>query len=159
MKFNPFNVNGAKGNVVLNGSYNGSYWKPLSLKSKVKSTTIDMLDLLNQFNFGLDSTSFFNAVIDGDFDFRIDFGLPDDKLRMHILEKYLSHFSHKNMDFTPLIKDTKTTFQSQDIGRRSMQCYKWLRRCRRALPGVSSRWKTSQKGIPRFQYHRHHSMV
>jgi len=43
----------------------------------------------------------------GRFDFRIDFGLPDDKLRKHILEKYLSHFSHKDMDFKPLIKDTK----------------------------------------------------
>ena len=49
------------------------------------------------------------ALVDrpGRFDFRIDFGLPDDKLRKHILEKYLSHFSHKNMDFKPLIRDTK----------------------------------------------------
>ena len=84
MKFNPFNVNGANGNVALNGSYNGSYWKPLILKSKVKSTTIDMLDLLNQFNFDLDSTSFFNAVIDGDFDFRIEF--PHDSLDFKIIE-------------------------------------------------------------------------
>ena len=49
------------------------------------------------------------ALVDrpGRFDFRIDFGLPDDKLRKHILAKYLSHFNHKNIDFKPLIKDTK----------------------------------------------------
>ena len=49
------------------------------------------------------------ALVDrpGRFDFRIDFGLPDDKLRKHILAKYLSHFNHKNIEFKPLIKDTK----------------------------------------------------
>jgi|TARA_R110000824_G_scaffold67509_2_gene174903 cell division protease FtsH len=49
------------------------------------------------------------ALVDrpGRFDFRIDFGLPDDKLREHILEKYLSTFNHKNIDLKPLVKSTK----------------------------------------------------
>ena len=48
------------------------------------------------------------ALVDrpGRFDFRIDFGLPDEKLRKHILEKYLSNFSHQKIDLKPLIKDT-----------------------------------------------------
>tara|TARA_B100000902_G_C27234201_1_gene876489 strand:- start:733 stop:1344 length:612 start_codon:yes stop_codon:yes gene_type:complete len=49
------------------------------------------------------------ALVDrpGRFDFRIDFGLPDEKLRTHILEKYLSAFNHKNIDLKPLVKATK----------------------------------------------------
>ena len=49
------------------------------------------------------------ALVDrpGRFDFRIDFGLPDDKLRKWILKKYLSTFDHDNVDFKALIKDTK----------------------------------------------------
>jgi|TARA_R110001606_G_scaffold26817_1_gene86493 AAA+ superfamily predicted ATPase len=48
------------------------------------------------------------ALVDrpGRFDFRIDFGLPDEKLRTHILEKYLSSFNHQKMDLKPLVKDT-----------------------------------------------------
>ena len=48
------------------------------------------------------------ALVDrpGRFDFRIDFGLPDEKLRKHILEKYLSTFNHKNIDLKPLVKAT-----------------------------------------------------
>jgi len=48
------------------------------------------------------------ALVDrpGRFDFRIDFGLPDEKLRKHILEKYLSSFNHKNIDLKPLVKAT-----------------------------------------------------
>jgi AAA+ superfamily predicted ATPase len=48
------------------------------------------------------------ALVDrpGRFDFRIDFGLPDEKLREHILEKYLSTFNHKNIDLKPLVKAT-----------------------------------------------------
>jgi len=49
------------------------------------------------------------ALVDrpGRFDFRIDFGLPDDKLRKWILKKYLSTFDYQNIDFSGLIKDTK----------------------------------------------------
>ena len=49
------------------------------------------------------------ALVDrpGRFDFRIDFGLPDEKLRKHILEKYLSTFNHKNIDLKPLVKATE----------------------------------------------------
>ena len=48
------------------------------------------------------------ALVDrpGRFDFRIDFGLPDEKLRKHILQKYLSNFNHQKIDLKPLIKDT-----------------------------------------------------
>lgn len=113
MKFNPFNVNGAKGNVVLNGSYNGSYWKPLILKSKVKSTTIDMLDLLNQFNFGLDSTSFFNAIIDGDFDFRIDF--PHDSLDFKIIELYNADLFIDYLAKNDTIKTESLNIELNDI--------------------------------------------
>jgi cell division protease FtsH len=49
------------------------------------------------------------ALVDrpGRFDFRIDFGLPDDKLRKWILKKYLSTFDHQKIDFKALVKDTK----------------------------------------------------
>jgi len=49
------------------------------------------------------------ALVDrpGRFDFRIDFGLPDEKLRKHILQKYLSNFNHQKIDLKPLIKDTE----------------------------------------------------
>jgi len=43
----------------------------------------------------------------GRFDFRIDFGLPDDKLRKWILKKYLTTFDHQDIDFKPLIKQTE----------------------------------------------------
>ncbi len=49
------------------------------------------------------------ALVDrpGRFDLRLDFGLPDEKLREHILEKYLSEFNHQKIELKPLIKDTK----------------------------------------------------
>jgi len=49
------------------------------------------------------------ALVDrpGRFDLRLDFGLPDEKLRKHILQKYLSSFNHQNIDFKPLVKDTE----------------------------------------------------
>ena len=49
------------------------------------------------------------ALVDrpGRFDLRIDFGLPDDKLRKYILQKYLSSFNHQNIDLAPLVKDTE----------------------------------------------------
>ena len=49
------------------------------------------------------------ALVDrpGRFDFRIDFGLPDDKLRKWILKKYLTTFDHQDVDFKPLIKQTE----------------------------------------------------
>ena len=49
------------------------------------------------------------ALVDrpGRFDFRIDFGLPDDKLRKWILKKYLTTFDHQDIDFKPLIKQTE----------------------------------------------------
>ena len=49
------------------------------------------------------------ALVDrpGRFDLRIDFGLPDEKLRKYILQKYLSSFNHQNIDLAPLIKDTE----------------------------------------------------
>ena len=49
------------------------------------------------------------ALVDrpGRFDFRIDFGLPDDKLRKWILKKYLSTFDHQGIEVKSLIKDTK----------------------------------------------------
>lgn len=49
------------------------------------------------------------ALVDrpGRFDFRIDFGLPDDKLRKWILKKYLSTFNHQDIDVKALLKDTK----------------------------------------------------
>ncbi len=49
------------------------------------------------------------ALVDrpGRFDLRIDFGLPDEKLRKYILQKYLSSFNHQNIDLAPLVKDTK----------------------------------------------------
>jgi len=48
------------------------------------------------------------ALVDrpGRFDLRLDFGLPDEKLRKHILEKYLSSFNHQKIDLKPLIKDS-----------------------------------------------------
>ncbi len=49
------------------------------------------------------------ALVDrpGRFDLRIDFGLPDEKLRKYILQKYLSSFNHQNIDLAPLVKDTE----------------------------------------------------
>ena len=49
------------------------------------------------------------ALVDrpGRFDLRLDFGLPDGKLRKYILKKYLSNFNHKKIDLEPLIKDTE----------------------------------------------------
>ena len=49
------------------------------------------------------------ALVDrpGRFDFRIDFGLPDDKLRKWILKKYLSTFDHQDIDVKALLKDTQ----------------------------------------------------
>ena len=49
------------------------------------------------------------ALVDrpGRFDLRIDFGLPDEKLRKYILQKYLSSFNHQKIDLKPLIKDTE----------------------------------------------------
>ncbi|MHA1138624.1 MAG: hypothetical protein ACTSSE_19275 [Candidatus Thorarchaeota archaeon] len=38
---------------------------------------------------------------------RIDFGLPDEKLRKYILQKYLSSFNHQKIDLKPLVKDTE----------------------------------------------------
>ena len=78
IRFNPLNIYGANGFVSLNGAYNGSAWKPYYLLSDTKSDNIDMLDLLNQFNMDLDSTSFFNVIIDGSFSFKLEF--PKDSL-------------------------------------------------------------------------------
>ncbi len=49
------------------------------------------------------------ALVDrpGRFDLRIDFGLPDEKLRKYILQKYLSSFNHQKIDLKPLVKDTE----------------------------------------------------
>jgi cell division protease FtsH len=49
------------------------------------------------------------ALVDrpGRFDLRLDFGLPDEKLRKYILQKYLSAFNHQKIDLKPLIKDTE----------------------------------------------------
>ncbi len=49
------------------------------------------------------------ALVDrpGRFDLRLDFGLPDEKLRKYILQKYLSSFKHQKIDLKPLIKDTE----------------------------------------------------
>lgn len=78
IKFNPLNAYGANGYVVLNGAYNGSAWKPYSLISDVKADNIDLLDLLNQFEMELDSASFFNSIINGSFNFKLEF--PKDSL-------------------------------------------------------------------------------
>tara|TARA_B100000029_G_scaffold335161_1_gene327286 strand:+ start:402 stop:1754 length:1353 start_codon:yes stop_codon:yes gene_type:complete len=49
------------------------------------------------------------ALVDrpGRFDLRIDFGLPDEKLRKYILEKYLSAFNHQKINLEPLVKQTE----------------------------------------------------
>jgi len=49
------------------------------------------------------------ALVDrpGRFDLQIDFGLPDEKLRKYILQKYLSAFNHQKIDLKPLIKDAQ----------------------------------------------------
>ena len=78
IKFNPLNVYGANGYAVLNGAYNGSAWKPYYLESGAKLDNLDLLDLLNQFELDLDSTSFFNKIINGSLDFRLEF--PKDSL-------------------------------------------------------------------------------
>lgn len=78
IKFNPLNAYGANGYVELNGAYNGSAWKPYSLISDVKADKIDLLNLLNQFDMDLDSTSIFNLIINGDFNFKLEF--PKDSL-------------------------------------------------------------------------------
>lgn len=78
IKFNPLNAYGANGYVELNGAYNGSAWKPYSLSSDVKADKIDLLNLLNQFELDLDSTSIFNLIINGTFNFKLEF--PKDSL-------------------------------------------------------------------------------
>lgn len=78
IKFKPLNAYGANGYVELNGAYNGSAWKPYSLSSDVKAEKIDLLNLLNQFELDLDSTSIFNLIINGDFNFKLEF--PKDSL-------------------------------------------------------------------------------
>ena len=49
------------------------------------------------------------ALVDrpGRFDLQIDFGLPDEKLRKYILQKYLSAFNHQKIDLKPLVKDAQ----------------------------------------------------
>jgi AAA+ superfamily predicted ATPase len=49
------------------------------------------------------------ALVDrpGRFDLRLDFGLPDEKLRKYILQKYLSAFNHQKIDLEPLVKDSE----------------------------------------------------
>lgn len=49
------------------------------------------------------------ALVDrpGRFDLRLDFGLPDEKLRKYILKKYLSAFNHQKIDLDPLIKESE----------------------------------------------------
>jgi AAA+ superfamily predicted ATPase len=43
----------------------------------------------------------------GRFDVKLDFGLPDDKLRQHILEKYLSSVKTKKIDLKEIVKKTE----------------------------------------------------
>ena len=78
IKFNHLNIYNANGDLTLNGAYNGSGWKPYSLISNIKAKDIQMLDLLNQFEMDLDSTSFFNFIINGSFNAKLEF--PKDSI-------------------------------------------------------------------------------
>jgi AsmA protein len=78
IKFDPLNIHTAKGELTLKGAYNGSEWKPYYLISDTKAKNIHMLDLLNQFEMDLDSTSFFNSILNGNFDAKLEF--PKDSI-------------------------------------------------------------------------------
>jgi AsmA protein len=73
IRFDPLNLRAARGELVLKGAYNGSARKPYSLVSATTARDIDMLDLLNQFEMELDSTSVFNMVVDGAFHAQLEF--------------------------------------------------------------------------------------
>jgi hypothetical protein len=78
IKFNHLNIYAAYGELTLNGAYNGSGWKPYSLISNIKAKDIQLLDILNQFEMDLDSTSFFNFIVNGYFDVKLEF--PKDSI-------------------------------------------------------------------------------
>jgi len=78
IKFDHLNLYTANGELTLNGAYNGSEWKPYSLISNIKAKDIQLLDILNQFEMDLDSTSFFNFIINGSFDATLEF--PKDSI-------------------------------------------------------------------------------
>jgi AsmA protein len=73
IRFDQLNILTAGGELTLKGAYNGSAWKPYSLTSDTEADDIHMLDLLNQFEMDLDSTSLFNIVLNGPFDVTLQF--------------------------------------------------------------------------------------
>ncbi len=78
IQFDHLNIHTANGELTLKGAYNGSEWKPYYLISDTKAKNIHMLYLLNQFEMDLDSTSFFNSILNGSFDVKLEF--PKDSL-------------------------------------------------------------------------------
>lgn len=113
IKYEPLNIQAVSGDLSLNGSYNGASWKPYSLISDAKVKSIDMLDLLNQFEMDLDTTSFFNSIISGSFDFKIEF--PHDSLDFKILQMTNADLYIDNLSWKDTITTKSLTIELNDI--------------------------------------------
>lgn len=113
IKYEPLNIQAVNGDLSLNGSYNGASWKPYSLISDAKVKSIDMLDLLNQFEMDLDTTSFFNSIISGSFDFKIEF--PHDSLDFKILQMTNANLYIDNLSWKDTITTKSLTIELNDI--------------------------------------------
>jgi len=84
IKYYPLNIYSANGLVNLNGAYNGSSWKPYALSGFAKSKDLELLNLLNQFEMEQDTSSVFNWIVNGDFNYKIEF--PKDSLDFKTLQ-------------------------------------------------------------------------
>ena len=103
----------ANGELTLNGAYNGSAWKPSSLICKTQSKNIDMMNLLNEYKIGLDSTSFFNFILNGSFDTKIEF--PKDSIKFKTLELADSDFTVYHLALDDTIISESLTIKLKDV--------------------------------------------
>lgn len=73
LTFDPLDINLSNGNLLLRGAYIGSPNYPYKIKSNAFLNDFYLLDFLQQFEMNLDTSSIFNAELNGSFFTEVEF--------------------------------------------------------------------------------------